>query len=187
MTKEVLMLGLLKRLGPICGHELHKQSKENLMGYPGLSRGTVYRCLGILAKKKLIEEVRREPGRSKERVLYAVTESGGSELMYRLQNIDVGIDRPRGQSLNHLQFYTFLSFIETGGDLYRHTAVRKMKERALSVQHVMEKTAAIKTPGWNLETYRWFGMSIDLSALQMAMKQMEAAMHQKEAELGYHD
>jgi DNA-binding PadR family transcriptional regulator len=88
MHKELHLLGLLQS-GPKTGYQLHRITKAHGELYTDLKKGNVYYLLDRMARSGELE-VRAEggaPGPRRERLVYAITESGRQRFHELLRDV----------------------------------------------------------------------------------------------------
>jgi DNA-binding PadR family transcriptional regulator len=88
MHKELHLLGLLQ-MGPKTGYQLHRITKAHGELYTDLKQGNVYYLLDRLARSGALEVTAQAgaPGPRRERLVYAITESGRQRFHELLRDV----------------------------------------------------------------------------------------------------
>jgi DNA-binding PadR family transcriptional regulator len=133
MHKELHLLGLLQS-GPKTGYQLHRITKAHGELYTDLKKGNVYYLLDRLARSGALEVTAEAgaPGPRRERLVYAITESGRQRFHALLRDVLRTYDLPHtGVEVGMV----FLSYLDV------NEATQLLSERRLVV---LDRRAAVE-------------------------------------------
>ncbi len=113
MHKELHLLGLLQ-MGPKTGYQLHGITKAHGELYTDLKKGNVYYLLDRLAKSGALEVTAEAgaPGPRRERLVYAITESGRQRFHELLRDVLRTYDLPHSGVEVGMVFLPYLDVSE---------------------------------------------------------------------------
>jgi DNA-binding PadR family transcriptional regulator len=113
MHKELHLLGLLQ-MGPKTGYQLHGITKAHGELYTDLKKGNVYYLLDRLAKSGALEVTAEAgaPGPRRERLVYAITESGRQRFHELLRDVLRTYDLPHSGVEVGMVFLPYLDISE---------------------------------------------------------------------------
>jgi DNA-binding PadR family transcriptional regulator len=112
MHKDLHLLGLLQ-MGPKTGYQLHRITKAHGELYTDLKKGNVYYLLDRMARSGELEVTAEAgaPGPRRERLVYAITESGRARFHELLREVLRTYDLPHtGVEVGMV----FLPYLEVG-------------------------------------------------------------------------
>jgi DNA-binding PadR family transcriptional regulator len=132
MHKELHLLGLLQ-MGPKTGYQLHGITKAHGELYTDLKKGNVYYLLDRLAQNGALEVTAEAgaPGPRRERLVYAITESGRQRFHELLREVLRTYELPHSGVEVGMVFLPYLDVSE---------AAQLLAERRRAVQ---ERRAAV--------------------------------------------
>lgn len=136
MHKELHLLGLLQ-LGPKTGYQLHRITEAHGELYTDLKKGNVYYLLDRLARNGALEVTAEAgaPGPRRERLVYAITDSGRQLFHELLRDVLRTYELPHTGVEVGMVFLPYLDVREATQLLMeRHSAVL---ERRMTVEREM--------------------------------------------------
>jgi len=112
---------------------------NELPGFSGIARSSLYRAADVLLKGGFIKEAGRAPGRARDRQLLRITPAGREWLCRQLTSLDVEVKNLRHSGMSFGAFFDFLVLCrQIDFDIMASLVVKRIASLEVVIQQGME-------------------------------------------------